>query len=205
MEPTRGLEPRTFRLQEGSVIHGWPSAAGQAAHGTVCGVLRARRRRSFAVIVIDRLSMVDVSRAAVTYRPRATAMKRACGGPTSVRDPLSGAFCRNWLRTAALTHGGHSRDYAGPVTAPAAPNGESFEVVVGTDGALTVPAEELARHGVRPGAHLRLVQEPQPPAPRRSARGALAEVINSEELDAFEVALDNSKSERIAAAERRWV
>lgn len=90
------------------------------------------------------------------------------------------------------------------MSTPAAPNGEGFEVVVGTDGALAVPAEELARHGVRPGAHLRLVQERQPRAPRRRARGALAGVIDAEELDAFEVALDNSKAERIAAAERRW-
>jgi hypothetical protein len=90
------------------------------------------------------------------------------------------------------------------VSTPAAPSGEGFEVVVGTDGALTVPAEELARHGVRPGTHLRLVQEPQPRAPRRSGRGALAGVITPEELDALEVALDNSKAERIAAAERRW-
>jgi hypothetical protein len=67
-----------------------------------------------------------------------------------------------------------------------------------------VPAEELARHGVRPGAHLRLVQEPQPRAPIRSARDALAGVIAPEELDAFEAALDNSKAERIAATERRW-
>ncbi len=92
------------------------------------------------------------------------------------------------------------KDYAGPVTTPAAPNGEGFEVVVGTDGALIVPAEELARHGVRAGAHLRLVQESQPRAPRRSARGALAGVIGPEELDAFDVALDNSKAMRIAAA-----
>jgi hypothetical protein len=90
------------------------------------------------------------------------------------------------------------------VSTPAAPNGEGFEVVVGTDGALTVPAEELARHGVRAGAHLRLVQDRQPRVPRRSARGILAAVIDAEELDAFEVALDNSKAERIAAAERRW-
>ena len=86
----------------------------------------------------------------------------------------------------------------------ASPSGEGFEVVVGTDGALAVPAEELARHGVRPGAHLLLVQESPPRAPRRSSRGALAGVIAHEELDAFEVALDSSKAERIAAAERRW-
>lgn len=64
--------------------------------------------------------------------------------------------------------------YARSVTTPAAPNGDGFDVGGGADCALTVPAEELARDGVRPGAHLRLVQEPQLPAPRRSARGALA-------------------------------
>ena len=77
-------------------------------------------------------------------------------------------------------------------------------VLVAAVAPVVVPAEELARHGVRPGAHLRLVQESPPRAPRRSSRGALAGVIAHEELDAFEVALDNSKAERIAAAERRW-
>lgn len=119
-------------------------------------------------------------------------------------EPAAAAI-NTLLRQGQGTEATRDRQYyAEPVSTPTAPNGECFEVVVGTDGALTVAAEELARHGVRPGAHLRLVQEPQPPAPKRSARGALAEVINSEELDAFEVALDNSKSERIAAAKRRW-
>jgi hypothetical protein len=81
------------------------------------------------------------------------------------------------------------------VSTSAAPNGEGFEVVVGTDGILRVPAEELARHGVRPGAHLRLVHQPQ--AQRRRARGALAGVVTA-------AALDEAKTERIAALERRW-
>lgn len=83
-------------------------------------------------------------------------------------------------------------------------NFEGLEVVVGTDGALTVPADELARYGVRPGAHLRLVEQPQARAPRRSARGILAGVIDAEALDAFTTALADSKAERIAAVERRW-
>ena len=83
-------------------------------------------------------------------------------------------------------------------------NGDGFEVVVGTDGSLNVPADELARHGVRPGAHLRLVQVPQPRTPRRRIYGALAERVDAETLDAFEAALDDSKAERIAPAERRW-
>lgn len=90
------------------------------------------------------------------------------------------------------------------MSTPAAPNEEGFEVVVGTDGALTVPADELARHGVRPGAHLRLVQEPQARVLRRSVRGTLAGVVDAEALGAFLTALDDSKAERIAAVERRW-
>ena len=35
-------------------------------------------------------------------------------------------------------------------------------------------------------------------------RGALAERVDPEALDAFEAALYDSKAERIAAAERRW-
>ncbi|MGB6162628.1 MAG: hypothetical protein WCF33_22660 [Pseudonocardiaceae bacterium] len=84
----------------------------------------------------------------------------------------------------------------------ATPDEEGFEVVVGIDGALTVLAEELARHGVHPGAHLWLVPQPQPL--RRSVRGTLAGVGDAEVLDAFDDALDDSKAERIAAVERRW-
>ncbi len=35
-------------------------------------------------------------------------------------------------------------------------------------------------------------------------RGALAEGVDAKALDAFEAALDDAKTERIAAAERRW-
>ena len=45
-----------------------------------------------------------------------------------------------------------------------------FEVVVGADGGIA--PEELARHGVRPGAHLRIVAEVERP-PIRPAYGAL--------------------------------
>jgi hypothetical protein len=86
----------------------------------------------------------------------------------------------------------------------AAPNGEDFEVVVDTDGALRVPAEELARHGVRPGAHLRLIPQLQPRTQRRRAHGALAGVVDAAALKALEAALDEAKAQRIAAIERRW-
>ncbi|MCA1604294.1 MAG: hypothetical protein LC775_02150 [Acidobacteria bacterium] len=86
----------------------------------------------------------------------------------------------------------------------AAPDGEGFEVVVDPDGALRVPAEELARYGVRPGAHLRLVHEPQPRERRRRVRGALSDIVDAAALDALEAALDEAKAERLAAVERRW-
>lgn len=44
-----------------------------------------------------------------------------------------------------------------------------FEVVVGADGGIA--PEDLARHGVRPGAHLRVVAEVERP-PIRPAYGA---------------------------------
>ena len=86
----------------------------------------------------------------------------------------------------------------------AAPNEEDFEVVVDTDGALRVPAEELARHGVRPGAHLRLIPQLPPRTQRRRAHGALAGVVDAVALDVFEAALDEAKDQRIATIERRW-
>jgi hypothetical protein len=94
--------------------------------------------------------------------------------------------------------------YSGAVSTPATPDGEGFEVVVDPDGALRVLADELARHGVRPGAHLRLVHQPQPRVRRRRVRGALADVVDPATLDALEAALDEAKTERIAAVERRW-
>jgi hypothetical protein len=46
-----------------------------------------------------------------------------------------------------------------------------FEVVVGPDGGIA--PNELARYGVRPGAHLRLVSESAKTPPFRSAAGIL--------------------------------
>jgi hypothetical protein len=74
-----------------------------------------------------------------------------------------------------------------------------FEVVVGSDGTLSVPAEELARHGVHPGAHLRVVPEGAPvPPKRRSARGILADAVPPEAVDEMVRVLDEVKAERIA-------
>jgi bifunctional DNA-binding transcriptional regulator/antitoxin component of YhaV-PrlF toxin-antitoxin module len=72
------------------------------------------------------------------------------------------------------------------------------EVVVGADGSLAVPTETLARFGIRPGAHLRLVPEPEA-RERKTSRGVLKGQIDAE---AFAEALRESKEERIAAALR---
>jgi hypothetical protein len=76
---------------------------------------------------------------------------------------------------------------------------DGFEVVVDDDGNLRVPADELARHGVRPGAHLRLVPEQREGPKRRSARGMFANRVQPGDLDEFEAAMAEAKSERIAA------
>jgi hypothetical protein len=88
--------------------------------------------------------------------------------------------------------------------------GDGFEVVVGSDGTLTVPADELARHGMRPGAHLRLVADGEghgtthgehgDERPRhKSMRGALAHMVTPEDVDAFVEALAETKADRISS------
>ncbi|MGH3767132.1 MAG: hypothetical protein ACRDS0_18865 [Pseudonocardiaceae bacterium] len=87
---------------------------------------------------------------------------------------------------------------------PATSGDDGFEVVVGSDGTLSAPAAELARHGVHPGAHLRLVLHQPQPAKRKSVKGALEGTYSPEAIDAFVDALAEAKAERIAAVERRW-
>jgi hypothetical protein len=76
--------------------------------------------------------------------------------------------------------------------------GDGFEVVVGSDGALTVPAAELARHGVRPGAHLRVVPEQQPAGERKRMAGALAGSVPAEAVEELLQGLEQAKAERVA-------
>jgi len=76
--------------------------------------------------------------------------------------------------------------------------GNGFEVVVGSDGALTVPAAELARHGVRPGAHLRLVPEQQPRGERKRMAGALAGRVPAEAVEELLQGLEQAQAERVA-------
>jgi hypothetical protein len=75
--------------------------------------------------------------------------------------------------------------------------GDGFEVVVGSDGTLSVPADELARHGVPPGAHLRVVPEHDPPE-RKFMMGALEGTLPPEAVHDLIRGLDESKAERIA-------
>ena len=71
-----------------------------------------------------------------------------------------------------------------------------IEVVVDSDGSLTVPADELARHGVGPGAHLRLVATGADGSTRRSMRGALASITTPDAVRAWSEALDDDRAER---------
>ncbi|MBA2696142.1 MAG: hypothetical protein H0U62_09980 [Actinobacteria bacterium] len=79
---------------------------------------------------------------------------------------------------------------------PAPGYADGFHVVVAEDGSL--PARELARLGLRPGAHLRLIPE-QRPAARRRTTGALATTVPTEAVDALIRGLDEAKAERIAS------
>src|SRR5664280_2285276 len=60
----------------------------------------------------------------------------------------------------------------------------SWELVVGPEG--SVPAEQLARLGVAPGAHLRVVSNPgsESTAARKSLAGVLRDRIDDTALDA---------------------
>ncbi len=73
---------------------------------------------------------------------------------------------------------------------------EGFHVVVAEDGSL--PARELARQGLRPGEHLRLIPEPRP-AMRPRMAGALASTVPAEAVDALIRGLDEAKAERVAS------
>ncbi|GEL18357.1 hypothetical protein [Pseudonocardia asaccharolytica] len=59
------------------------------------------------------------------------------------------------------------------------------------------PASELARLGLRPCAHLRLVPE-QRPAERKRMAGALAGTVSAEAVEALIRGLDEAKAERVA-------
>lgn len=73
---------------------------------------------------------------------------------------------------------------------------DGFHVVVADDGSL--PATELARLGLGPGARLRLVPE-QRPARRGRMAGALAGKVSPDAVDDLLRGLDAAKAERIAA------
>lgn len=62
----------------------------------------------------------------------------------------------------------------------------SFEVAVGEDGSITVPADEVARSGLKPGARLKLVAEPSSALRRRSSWGILAGKVPELSWEDFE-------------------
>ncbi len=55
---------------------------------------------------------------------------------------------------------------------------DSWEVVI-PQGDLTIPAAELIRHGLHPGAHLRLVPIAEAVTEHRSVRGVLADKVSN--------------------------
>lgn len=68
---------------------------------------------------------------------------------------------------------------------------EAHELVVADDG--SIPAEQIARLGLRPGAHLRIIAEQQPPQ-----RGSIAGRLTSwpeVTWDDFERASDLAQSD----------
>ncbi len=85
------------------------------------------------------------------------------------------------------------------MTSTPASSDEGIEVVVGSDGAPMVPAAELSRHGVRPGAHLRLIVDSEAEKPRRGrSAGKLAQIAPAVEIAAWARALDEDRAERRA-------
>jgi len=78
------------------------------------------------------------------------------------------------------------------------PHSEPVELVVAEDG--SVPAAQLARLGVRPGARLRVIATPvqEPQRRKRKLEGALAGRVNG---TALINALRDAKASRIAAIE----
>lgn len=61
---------------------------------------------------------------------------------------------------------------------------DNFEVVVGADGG--IDPDDLARHGVRPGEHLRIVHLELKRPPFRSVAGSLAGIAPSLTWEDFE-------------------
>jgi hypothetical protein len=78
---------------------------------------------------------------------------------------------------------------------------EGVDFVVGADG--SIPAEQLARRGLRPGDHLGLVPARKPPGPRKRVRGMLVGRISPEEVLTWED-FEAVHRANLDAAERRF-
>ena len=73
--------------------------------------------------------------------------------------------------------------------------GDGFEVVVGDDGGLMVPADELASHGA--GFSPTLIPTQQA-AERKPMAGALAGSVSVEAVEELIQGLEHAKAERVA-------
>jgi hypothetical protein len=63
---------------------------------------------------------------------------------------------------------------------------EPYDVVVEPDGSIHVPADQVARLGLRPGEHLRLVRGDTGHVARRSVRGLGVGQVAPEDVLAWE-------------------
>jgi hypothetical protein len=102
-----------------------------------------------------------------------------------LRAPTAEAFSTPRLATLVIM-----------TNTPAGTDDGGFDVVVGSDG--TVPAAELARRGVRPGARLHVVPEQPPTGERKRMAGALAGSVPAEAVEELLRGLDEAKAERVA-------
>jgi hypothetical protein len=77
---------------------------------------------------------------------------------------------------------------------------DGLDVVVNADGGVTITPAELARLGLRPGAHLRLVpDEPTPKRHQGRSAGKLAHLVPASVIEEWSRALDDDRAERRAA------
>lgn len=76
---------------------------------------------------------------------------------------------------------------------------DGLDVVVNADGGVTITPAEVARLGLRPGAHLRLVPDESPSKRPGRSVGKLAHLVPAAVIEEWARALDDDRAERRAA------
>jgi hypothetical protein len=81
---------------------------------------------------------------------------------------------------------------------------EPYDIAVGPDGSITVPADQVARMGLHPGEHLRVVRDnTEPQRPRRSVRGVGVGQVAAEDVLTWED-FEEAHEANVQAAEIRY-